>query len=53
VAFGGRRAGFEIGAYAKRLLVEGLDPIGLTLRDKDRINAFHEADRSVRPWIYG
>jgi 3-isopropylmalate/(R)-2-methylmalate dehydratase small subunit len=53
VAFGDRQANFEIGTYAKRLLVEGLDPIGLTLRDKHRISAFQEADRKARPWIYG
>jgi len=43
---------FEIGPYAKRLLVEGLDPIGLTLKDQDRINAFQAADSDQRPWIY-
>lgn len=52
VTYGNRKASFEIGAYAKRLLVEGLDPIGLTLKDKDRISAFQAADRITRPWIY-
>jgi 3-isopropylmalate/(R)-2-methylmalate dehydratase small subunit len=35
---------FEIDPFAKRLLVEGLDPIGLTLARDDEISAF-EAER--------
>lgn len=48
----GREFTFEIGAYAKRLLAEGLDPIGLTLRDQDIINGFIESDKANRPWLY-
>lgn len=43
---------FEIGAYAKRLLLEGLDPIGLTLLQAPAINAFQTADAKARPWVY-
>ncbi|MFN7053922.1 3-isopropylmalate dehydratase small subunit [Hyphomonas sp.] len=43
---------FEIGPYPKRLLMEGLDPIGLTLVQGDEIEAFLAADRAARPWIY-
>lgn len=46
------QAAFEIGAYPKRLLMEGLDPIGLTLTDKDRIEAFFDHDAALRPWVY-
>ena len=46
------QARFEIGKYPKRLLIEGLDPIQLTLSDKDRILAFIESDKRERPWIY-
>lgn len=43
---------FDIDAYPKRLLLEGLDPIGLTLEDETEIAAFLERDREKRPWVY-
>lgn len=46
------RAQFEIAAYPKRLLTEGLDPIAMTLVDKDKIETFLELDAVKRPWVY-
>lgn len=43
---------FEIGEFAKRLLVEGLDPIALTLQDKEKIEGFFTRDANERPWVY-
>jgi len=43
---------FDIGARRKRMLLEGLDEIGLTLALEDRIAAFQAADRERRPWVY-
>lgn len=43
---------FEISAYPKRLLIEGLDPIGLTLQRRADILAFQDRDRALRPWLY-
>lgn len=43
---------FEIGARAKRMLLEGLDELGLTLALEPKITAFQSADRARRPWIY-
>lgn len=43
---------FEANAYQKRLLLGGLDPIGLTLRRKDEIAAFITEDSKRRPWVY-
>lgn len=43
---------FEIGAYPKRLIEEGLDPIRLTLTQGDAISAFLDRDREARPWVY-
>lgn len=42
---------FEVDAFRKYCLVNGLDDIGLTLRHADKIRAF-EAERLVRqPWL--
>lgn len=49
---GGDEYTFEIDAYAKRLLVGGLDPIGLTQSMSGEISEFLSRDREVRPWIY-
>lgn len=43
---------FDIDPGAKRMLVEGLDAIGLTLTRLNDIETFRNADRRVRPWIY-
>jgi len=52
VAGTGETHAFAIDAYAKRLLVEGLDPIALTLKSGNEIDAFFERDRAERPWVY-
>jgi 3-isopropylmalate/(R)-2-methylmalate dehydratase small subunit len=44
---------FEIGARRKKMLLEGLDEIDLTLALEPEIAAFQAADRARRPWIYG
>ena len=43
---------FEIGAFAKRLLIDGLDPIALTMTQQDQIEAFFSDDAARRPWVY-
>jgi hypothetical protein len=43
---------FAIGAYSKRLISEGLDPIRLTLKEAGVIDGFLERDRRDRPWVY-
>lgn len=43
---------FEIGEEAKEMLVEGLDPIDLTLKMRDRILAVQEQSRIERPWAF-
>ena len=44
--------GFEVEALRRQMLLEGLDPIGLTLRHAAQIEAFQAADRTRRPWIH-
>jgi len=43
---------FDIGTGDKEMLVEGLDPIGVTMRMEADIKAFEDEDRKARPWIY-
>jgi 3-isopropylmalate/(R)-2-methylmalate dehydratase small subunit len=43
---------FTIDPESREMLLEGLDAIALTLKQRDAIQAFTEADRALRPWIY-
>lgn len=44
---------FEVDAFRKHCLLNGLDDIGLTLKDADDIRAY-EAKRKVQaPWLFG
>ena len=44
--------GFDIDPGAKYMLLNGLDPIALTLEHWPAIEAFHERRREARPWLY-
>ena len=43
---------FEIDAFRRDCLLNGLDDIGLTLQRADRIEAFEAAQRKQQPWLY-
>jgi len=43
---------FDISPRRKKMLLEGLDELGLTLAMEPKIAAFEAADRARRPWIY-
>ena len=43
---------FEVAPRNKKMLLEGLDEIGLTLALEPKIAAFQASDRKQRPWIY-
>lgn len=43
---------FDIEPDAKRILVEGIDAIDLTLAQSATINKWTKADRNARPWVY-
>ncbi len=49
VAVGDLQVGFEIDDYTRWRLLEGLDDIGLTLRDEARITEFEATRESWRP----
>ncbi|NLD55999.1 MAG: 3-isopropylmalate dehydratase small subunit [Burkholderiaceae bacterium] len=44
--------GFAIEPLRRRMLLEGLDEIGLTLRRLPEIEDFQRRDRDARPWIH-
>jgi 3-isopropylmalate/(R)-2-methylmalate dehydratase small subunit len=48
----GRSFDFALDANRKRMLVEGLDDIGLTLAEADSIRAFEELHRARMPWLF-
>jgi 3-isopropylmalate/(R)-2-methylmalate dehydratase small subunit len=48
----GRAWPFALEAEARTMLLEGLDAIDLTLKQRPAIAAFHARDRLARPWIY-
>ena len=43
---------FELDDESRDMLLEGLDAIDLTLKQRPAIEAFRHADRAARPWIY-
>jgi len=52
IAPAGRVHEFEIEPEAREMLLEGLDAIDLTLKNREEIAAFETRDRNLRPWIY-
>ena len=49
----GFKVEFAIEPERKRLLVQGLDDIGLTLNHADAIRAFEAEHRRRAPWVFG
>lgn len=49
---GGEILEFEVDEFRKHCLLEGLDDIGLTLKDEDAIRAFEQKHKAVRPWLF-
>lgn len=50
-ASGSRSFGFEIDAFRKYCLINGLDEIGLTLRHADKIREFEAKRLKEQPWL--
>jgi len=44
---------FEVDAFRKHCLLNGLDDIGLTLQDQDAIKAFEASYQQGSPWLFG
>ncbi|MGJ7457405.1 3-isopropylmalate dehydratase small subunit [Halomonas sp. RA08-2] len=43
---------FEVDAFRKHCLLNGLDDIGITLQDEDAIRTFEARHRAARPWLF-
>ena len=43
--------GFEIDAFRKHCLLNGLDDIGLTMEKEDKIASFEESHKAAQPWL--
>ena len=47
----GSEIAFEVQAFRKYCLINGLDDIGLTLRHKDKIKSFETERLATKPWL--
>jgi 3-isopropylmalate/(R)-2-methylmalate dehydratase small subunit len=48
----GQHMEFEVDAFRKHCLLNGLDDIGLTLQDADKIKAFEANHQKNAPWLF-
>jgi len=48
----GESFGFQIDAFRKHCMLNGLDEIGLTLQHADKIKAFEQRRRAQQPWLF-
>jgi 3-isopropylmalate/(R)-2-methylmalate dehydratase small subunit len=48
----GEAFAFEVDAFRKHCLLNGLDDIGLTLQDQAAIVAFEQQAQHARPWVF-
>jgi 3-isopropylmalate/(R)-2-methylmalate dehydratase small subunit len=48
----GKEIAFEVDAFRKHCLLNGLDDIGLTLQHVDDIKAFEAKHKAAQPWLF-
>lgn len=48
----GEAIGFEVDAFRKHCLLNGLDDIGLTLQHEDEIKTFETKHKAASPWLF-
>ena len=48
----GGEISFEVEAFRKHCLMNGLDDIGLTMQKKDKVDAFEAGRRLSQPWLF-
>ena len=52
ITAGNHRFPFEVDAFRKHCLLNGLDDIGLTLQKTAQIGTFEQSQRQSAPWLY-
>lgn len=52
VAPDGKEYAFEVDNFRKHCLLNGLDDIGLTLQDADKIRQYEEKRKQTAPWLF-
>ena len=52
IIFGNNEIKFEIDAFKKKCLLEGLDDIALSLKKSEKIASFETKLKSKKPWIF-
>ena len=52
IVFGNNEIKFEIDAFKKKCLLEGLDDIALSLKKSEKISSFETKLKSKKPWIF-
>ncbi len=48
----GEAIGFDVDAFRKHCLLNGLDDIGLTLQHEDEIKTFEAKHKAASPWLF-
>ena len=52
IVFGSNEIKFEIDAFKKKCLLEGLDDIALSLEKSEKISSFETELKNKKPWIF-
>ena len=52
IKFGNKSIKFDVDAFKKKCLIEGLDDIALSLEQKTKIEIFEKDLKSSKPWIF-
>ena len=52
IIFGNKEIKFDVDAFKKKCLIEGLDDIALSLEKSDKISAYEYKLKSTKPWIF-
>jgi len=52
IVFGNHEVKFEIDAFKKKCLLEGLDDIALSLEKSEKISSFETELKNKKPWIF-
>ena len=52
IIFGNKEIKFDVDAFKKKCLIEGLDDIALSLEKSDKITAYENKIKSKKPWIF-